>query len=285
MEIFMRLRLITAIIALIVFIPLVIFSGTWIFPVAMGICTAIAIFELIRCVGQKKNFFLTIPLCALGLFFPIYVRLSAGTENIIPVGLAAILLVSLYVFSVAVFGNKILNITDAGLILAVSVYVTAGFSSAVYIRDLNNGVYLLYLPFVSGWITDTFAYFSGRLFGKHKLIPAVSPKKTVEGAIGGTIFGAASIVLFAFIVAELIDGEGGIEANYLAFAILGVIIPVISQIGDLIMSVIKRHYNIKDYGKFFPGHGGMLDRFDSSIALAIVMAIACTYFEFFTNVA
>jgi phosphatidate cytidylyltransferase len=250
----------------------------------MGICTAIGIFEMIRCIGQKKNFFLIIPLCALGLFFPIYVRYSGGLLNILSMGVAILILASIYVFAVAVFGNKTLKVTDAGLLLAVFVYVTAGFSSTVYLRDLNNGVYLLYLPFISGWITDSFAYFTGRLFGKHKLIPSVSPKKTVEGAIGGTIFGAASIVLFAFVVANLIDGEGGIRANYLAFAVLGLIIPIISQIGDLIMSVIKRHYQIKDYGKFFPGHGGMLDRFDSSIAVSLIMAIACTYIEFFPNV-
>lgn len=281
----MRLRLITAIIALIVFIPLVIFSNTWVFPVAMGICTAIATFEIIRCIGQKKNFFLIIPLCAVGLFFPIYTRYAGGLNNILSTGVAILLLISIYVFAVAVFGNKTLKITDAGLLLATFIYVTAGFSSSVYIRDLNNGVYLLYLPFISGWITDSFAYFSGRLFGKHKLIPSVSPKKTVEGAIGGTIFGAASILLFAFVVAELIDGKGGITANYLAFAVLGLIIPIISQIGDLIMSVIKRHYQIKDYGKFFPGHGGMLDRFDSSIAISLIVAIACTYFEFFPSIA
>ena len=277
-------RIITAIVALCVFIPLLIFSATWVFPVAIGICTAIATFEMIRCAGQKKNFFLTIPLCAISLFFPIYVRYANSFESILTLGSVLMISASIYVFAVAVFGHKTLNITDAGLILAVFIYVTAGFSSAVYIRDLNQGQYLIYLPFVAGWITDTFAYFVGRAFGKHKLIPAVSPKKTVEGAIGGTVFGAISIVLFAFVVAELLDKGNAIGANYLAFAILGIIIPIISQIGDLIMSVIKRHYGIKDYGKFFPGHGGMLDRFDSSLAISLVMAIACTDLDFFPNV-
>ncbi len=277
-------RTITAIVALMVFVPMLIFSNTWVFSVAMGICTAIATFELIRCVGQKKNFFLTVPLCLVGLFFPIYVKYAGSFQNILSTGVAILIAVSLYVFAVAVFGNKSLNIADAGLLLAVFIYVTSGFSSTVYIRGLNNGAALIYLPFVSGWITDTFAYFTGRLFGKHKLIPSVSPKKTVEGAIGGTVFGALSIVLFAFVVAEFADGENTVNANYIAFAVLGVIIPIISQIGDLIMSVIKRHYQIKDYGRFFPGHGGVLDRFDSSIAISLVMAVACTCFEFFPAV-
>ena len=276
-------RIITAIVALCVFVPMVVFSDTWIFPVGMGICTAIGTFEIIRCVGQKRNFFLIIPLCAMALFFPIFVRYADSFQSILTVGAILLIAASLYVFTVAVFGNKTLNVTDATMVLAVFIYVTAGFSSTVYIRDLSHGQYLLYLPFVAGWMTDTFAYFVGSAFGKHKLIPAVSPKKTVEGAVGGTVLGALSILGFAFVI-DLIGGES-LKADYIVFAVLGVIIPIISQIGDLIMSVIKRHYGIKDYGKFFPGHGGMLDRFDSALAISLVMAIACTYFDFFTNVA
>ena len=276
-------RIITAIVALCVFVPMVVFSDTWIFPVGMGICTAIGAFEIIRCIGQKRNFFLIIPLCAMSLFFPIYVRYAGSLQSILSMGVILLISASLYVFTVAVFGNKTLNVADAAMVLAVVIYVTAGFSSTVYIRDLSNGQYLLYLPFVAGWMTDTFAYFVGSAFGKHKLIPAVSPKKTVEGAVGGTVLGALTILGFAFVI-DLIGGEA-LGANYVAFAVLGLIIPVISQIGDLVMSVIKRHYGIKDYGKFFPGHGGMLDRFDSAIAISMVMAIACTYFDFFTNVA
>jgi phosphatidate cytidylyltransferase len=130
-------------------------------------------------------------------------------------------------------------------------------------------------------MSDSFAYFTGRIFGKHKLIPSVSPKKTVEGAIGGVVFGVLTAVVFGFVVSTFFDPDGVITANYLVLAISGMFLSVVSQIGDLIMSVIKRHYNIKDYGKFFPGHGGILDRFDSIIAVSLVMAVICTYFNFF----
>ena len=281
-------RIITAIVALGVFIPIVIFSHTWVSAALIGVCIVIAVFESIRCIGQKKNFFLTIPLCAAGMIMPLYTRYATHTDNpqsVFTVGAVVTLLVTLYVFTVAVFSSKTLNVADAGLLIAMFIFANAGFTSLIYIRNVAaNGKYLVFLPFMVAWITDSFAYFTGRFLGKHKLIPAVSPKKTIEGAIGGTIGGAITVIIFAWVVSTFFKpdgGEGVIQANYLAFAIFGLFIPIFGQIGDLMMSVIKRNYGIKDYGKFFPGHGGMLDRFDSALANCIILAIVCTcpYFE------
>ena len=272
-------RIITAVVALAVFIPVLYFSNTWLLPIIMAACTAIGVWEMIACIGQKKNLFLTIPLCLASLFLPIYIRFCAGDIQKI-LGGAAVLVISvaLYILTVATFANKTLPIGEAGILFTSFVYINAAFSSAVYIRDFaENGRFLLILPFIVAWMTDTMAYFSGRLFGKHKLIPAVSPKKTIEGAIGGTIFGAITIVVFAFVVERFMDPDGVIGANYIALTICGVIMPIVGQIGDLIMSVIKRNYKIKDYGNFFPGHGGMLDRFDSALANLLVMAIMCSF--------
>lgn len=272
-------RIITAVVALAVFIPVLYFSNTWLLPIIMAACTAIGVWEMIACIGQKKNLFLTIPLCLASLFLPIYIRFCAGDIQKI-LGGAAVLVISvaLYILTVATFANKTLPIGEAGILFTSFVYINAAFSSAVYIRDVaENGRFLLILPFIVAWMTDTMAYFSGRLFGKHKLIPAVSPKKTIEGAIGGTIFGAITIVVFAFVVERFMDPDGVIGANYIALTICGVIMPIVGQIGDLIMSVIKRNYKIKDYGNFFPGHGGMLDRFDSALANLLIMAIMCSF--------
>ena len=272
-------RIITAIVALAVFIPILYFSDTWIFPLAMAVCTAIAVVEMVVCIGQKKNFFLTIPFALASLFLPMYIRFC-GSDLQKMLGGAAILIVvvALYILTVATFASKNFPIGDAGVMFTSFVYVNAAFSSAVYIRDFaDNGHILVLLPFIVAWVTDTMAYFSGRLFGKHKLIPAVSPKKTVEGAIGGTIFGAIATVIFAFVIERFMDPEGVIGANYIAFAICGFIMPIVGQIGDLIMSVIKRNYKIKDYGNIFPGHGGMLDRFDSALANLLVLAVICSF--------
>ena len=111
------------------------------------------------------------------------------------------------------------------------------------------------------------------LIGKHKLIPEVSPKKTIEGSIGGTLFCVLSFVVFGIVV----DSFFGTNANLIFLAISGVFVAIVAQMGDLIMSLIKREYGIKDYGKLFPGHGGVLDRFDSILAVSLMLAIICVF--------
>ena len=277
-------RIITAIVALCVFVPIVIFSETWVFPAAISICAAIGIIEMLGCMGQRKNLFFTLPLCLVAAFAPLCIRYTR--ENEIPLSKSIELLVgitfivALYIFGVAVFANKKIAVTEAGLIFALSFYTIAAFSAIVYIHDfINNGVYVYLLAFICAWVTDSFAYFSGRLFGKHKLIPAVSPKKTVEGAIGGIVFCIIGMMIFGFVIERFFNPDGVIHANYLVLAISGIFISVVSQIGDLIMSLVKRHYGIKDYGKLFPGHGGILDRFDSVLAVSLILAFICTYFD------
>lgn len=293
----MKVRVITAIIAAAVFIPMLIFSHTWIFPCAMAFAAAVGCFEMISCAGQKKNLWLVIPVCAVAALAPIGVRYfsqytptewsylspyASSFGDYLSLGVCVAAVVAIYVFGVAVFANKTLPITDAAMIIAGCIYIISAFVAIVYLRDyILHGNFIYLLIFFVAWMTDSFAYFTGRLFGKHKLIPSVSPKKTVEGAIGGVVFGVITAVSFGFIIDNFFDPDGVITANYLVLAISGMFLSVVSQIGDLIMSAIKRHYNIKDYGKFFPGHGGILDRFDSIIAVSLVMAVICTYFNFF----
>jgi phosphatidate cytidylyltransferase len=244
---------------------------------------------MIGCIGLKKNLFLIIPLCLVAAFFPIYTRYlySSGQLNapheLVKLAVAVTFIMALYVFGVAVFDNKKAVITDAGLLFSSCFYIIAAFTSIVYIHDyIAYGNYLYLLAFICAWITDIFAYFTGRLLGKHKLIPAVSPKKTVEGAIGGIVFCVIATVLFGFVIERFFNNYGITRANYLVLIIAGIFASVVSQTGDLIMSVIKRHYDIKDYGKLFPGHGGMLDRFDSVLAVSLILAVICTYFDLLT---
>lgn len=280
-------RIITSIVAVCVLVPVLIFSETWIFPAGVAICAVIGIYEMLGCIGQRKNLFLTLPLCAVAAFFPLFARYisleSNGANELLKMGVGIAFIMALYVFGVAVFANKSINITDAGLLYGVSFYIIAAFTSIVYIHDyVAYGSYVYLLAFICAWITDIFAYFTGRLLGKHKLIPAVSPKKTVEGAIGGVVFCVLFTVLFGFIVVRFFDNSGVTSANYLVLIITGVFASIVSQVGDLIMSVIKRHYGIKDYGKLFPGHGGVLDRFDSVLAVSLILAFICTYFDLLT---
>lgn len=282
-------RIITATVALAVFIPTLIFSDTWVFPLVISFLSALGCFELISCVGQKKNLLILIPVLTYAASFPLLMRymnyLWFSPEQMLPefmkLAIGVTMVLMLYVFSVSVFMNNKISITETGIILAGCIYIVAAFTSIIYIRDkLEFGQYIFLMIFMCAWITDSFAYFVGKFIGKHKLIPAVSPKKTIEGAIGGVIGCVISTVLFGVIMENLIlDGE---RANYLVLVISGIFISVVSQTGDLIMSLIKRHYNIKDYGKIFPGHGGILDRFDSVISVSMMIAFICTYFNLFT---
>ena len=280
-------RIITSIVAVCVLVPVLIFSETWVFPACVAFCAVLGIYEMLGCIGQRKNLFLTLPLCAVAAFFPLYARYVSlgnnGAYELLKMGVGIAFVTALYVFGVAVYANKSVKITDAGLLFGTSFYIIAAFTSLVYIHDyIPYGSYIYLLSFICAWVTDVFAYFTGMLLGKHKLIPAVSPKKTVEGAVGGVAFCVLATVLFGFIIEKFFNAQGITNANYLVLIVTGLCASVVSQTGDLIMSVVKRHYGIKDYGKLFPGHGGVLDRFDSVLAVSLILAFICTYFNLLT---
>lgn len=282
----MKQRIITAIVLLIVAIPVCIFSGTVAFPIVWSVLGAVGVYELLGCMGTKKNYYISVPLYILALVAPFVVRytldaqlvasLSAVIPNrtvrsydalIVVLGIYMLYILGVWVFSYQKDQNVDMNKVLASVL--VSLYIISATSSIVLIRDSLGGEYYWYFIFIGAWVTDTFAYFAGMLFGKHKLIPNVSPKKTVEGAIGGIVFCVAFFVGYGALLNHLTQYD--ISLVLLGFA--GFLSALVSMIGDLAMSVIKRTYGIKDYGKIFPGHGGVLDRFDSILAVAIVMAL------------
>ena len=147
------------------------------------------------------------------------------------------------------------------------VYAPLMMSFIFLARTLPYGRFVYALIFFSSWICDTFAYFSGRLFGRHKMAPVLSPKKTIEGAVGGAA-GSTLVCFITGIVAEAVYPGARVR---LAFALIGLAGSVISMIGDLAASAVKRDHGIKDYGSVIPGHGGIMDRFDSVIFTAPVI--------------
>lgn len=154
-------------------------------------------------------------------------------------------------------------------------YAPVMFSFIYRIRMTEYGVYLVWMVFIASWISDTFAYFTGMLLGKHKLAPVLSPKKSIEGSIGGIAGSALAGALFGY----LFSTKVGQEINLIVVcAVLGALGSVISQIGDLAASAIKRNHEIKDYGNLIPGHGGIMDRFDSVIVTAPIIYFLVYYF-------
>ena len=164
--------------------------------------------------------------------------------------------VMLILLTLTVFANDRTNLRQAAIVLTGVVYIGYGFHYMIVTRLMPEDG-LLWSLFIFGciWLTDTGAYFSGMLLGRHHLAPLISPKKTVEGAIGGILFALLFAAIFALLIPDWIP-----PGRLLA---LGAVIAVVGQIGDLIQSAYKRMQGVKDSGTILPGHGGILDRTDS----------------------
>lgn len=292
----MKQRVITAILMAIVFIPFF-FLGGWFITFLFSILSYIAMYELITMYQSKKN----IPnVCKyiIPLFSSIIVLFSsfATAEDIIYV-----LLVELMFLLILPIFNKKIEMKDVIFFIFGIIYSGISFAIIATVRNIEMlyqdasirlfdglniyavGLILFIFVLLSTMLTDIAAYQFGIKFGKHKLCPSISPKKSIEGSIAGTIAGALGGTLFMVILQFTLSKEYAnaiklfkIDNIYLyALAIFGValLLSIAGQLGDLIASKIKREYNIKDYGKIFPGHGGVLDRFDSSIYSFLVFII------------
>ncbi len=265
-------RIITSLVAVCVLIPVLILSGTPVFPSALCIVGILCIYEMLKCMGIHKKYILTAPLYIAAAAIPFMQRYIADTTVFVRICFIAAAVYLVVVFAAVIWSHGKFSFADGMAMFGVCVYILTATSSIQYVRDsTDGGAYIYLLIFLGAWMTDIFAYFTGVFFGKHKLIEDVSPKKTIEGSIGGIFFCALSFVVFGIIVDIFFERN----ANIIFLAVSGIFVSVISQIGDLIMSVIKRHYGIKDYGKLFPGHGGMLDRFDSVLAVSLGMCAIC----------
>ena len=182
--------------------------------------------------------------------------------------LAALLIVAVFAEMVVEYGKEnALTFTDAAAIFASGIAIPLALSSLLHLRTMPDGGGMVLIPLVAAFCSDSMALFAGMLFGKHKLAPMVSPKKTVEGAIGGLVGGMVGMVLFRIIFACCT----GRQLDLAWCLVIGLFGAAMGQLGDLSFSVIKREYGIKDYGRLLPGHGGVLDRFDSVIFAAPVI--------------
>ena len=271
-------RIITSLVAVCVLVPILFLSHTWVFPIAVAIVSVICLFEMFKCMGLDKKLAVTVPAYLIALLLPILQRLEIEGTKVIAAATVLCVVYLVYLFALVVWSHGKFTYNQMAASVLTSFYIMLALNMILFIRDFNeDGQFLYLLIFIGAWMTDIFAYFTGVFFGKHKLIEDVSPKKTIEGSIGGIVFCALSFVALGLVADIFFDRN----ANLVFLAISGVFISMIAQVGDLIMSVIKRHYGIKDYGKIFPGHGGVLDRFDSIIAVAIALATFCSFLHFF----
>jgi|SRR5690625_2508687 len=248
----MKQRIITAFLALILFIPLTLY-GDWPFSIFVYLIASIGLWELLRMKETQKYLFPT--LLSIVMLWIILAPISISESFTWFNKSEIIMIFVLILLSYTVLKKNKFTFDDAGFILLATLYVGMGFFYFLETRHSINGlVTMLYALFIV-WATDTGAYFFGKAFGKHKLWPKISPNKTVEGAVGGIILAVIIAIVFHLVH----------PFNYTLVTIIGVTIlaSIFGQIGDLVESAFKRHFQVKDSGTILPGHGGILDRFDS----------------------
>ena len=271
----MKTRLLTALGMAVVGIPIIIFSKFIVFPIALALLSTLASFEMMRTFGVHKKLWLSLPAYIIAAAMPIlaYFDFARGEGRLkFLLILAGVLFVYLiYLFFVAVFMRGEIKYSTVSEIFTASLYVISSFTAICVTRYMTGGVWFLVMLLIAAWGSDSFAYFTGMLFGKHKLIPEISPKKTVEGSVGGIICAALLMTLYGFLVGSFTS----YTPNYLVLLLAGLVLSAASQVGDLIASLIKRENGIKDYGRVFPGHGGVMDRFDSVLSIATALMIIC----------
>ncbi len=233
-------------------------------PVLVALLAAVASFEMGRALGlSHPRIQGYVMLLAAGVPFWVYYgqgRLPA---------LMALFVYTLLLFLEAMASGYKVNISLAAGVSFISFIAAYFLSALVQIRIAEMGRIYILLPLAIPFMSDAVAMFCGLLFGKHKLAPTISPKKSREGAVGGLLGGTVIAVLYGFVAATIM----GVSVHYWILILYGFFGSAIAQIGDLSFSYIKRQNGIKDFGKIFPGHGGVLDRFDSVIFCTPFLAI------------
>lgn len=211
----------------------------------------------VRKESERINAFEVIGLIGIVAYY-LVMYFTGFNSYLVLVGMATFLIImSTYVFDFSKF-----HATQVAPSIMAFVYVPVCLSFIYATRELEFGIYIVWLIMICSWGCDTCAYCVGVLFGKHKMAPVLSPKKSIEGAVGGVVGAAGIGALFGWFVKSKVDSD----VNFIIlFAIISAVGALISMVGDLAASAIKRNFDVKDYGKLIPGHGGVMDRFDSVI--------------------
>lgn len=260
-------RLISGIILVILTI-----AAIWVgHPILLGVVCIVSLigqFELYRVLKLEKS---VLGIAGYIATIGYELLLLYNKENYMQVFVFSVMLVfmAIYVILYPKYTFKEIAMVFVGV-----VYVTMMLSSLYQTRCMDGGIYLVWIVFISAWGSDTCAYCVGKLFGKHKLPSKLSPKKTIEGCTGGVIGAMIIAAIYAYIFKDNLEMHG---CSIALFTIVGGLGAICSQIGDLAASAIKRNYQVKDYGTLIPGHGGIMDRFDSILFTA---PLAFIFFKF-----
>lgn len=257
----MRIRIISAAVLLAIFIPLLLVGGLS-YSLLMLLIALLALHEILHIRKTKKEFPFFVEVCAyiLVAFITFNNYDSKDLYFLMDYRLMSVIMCIFLTPMVFINDSKRYNLNDALFLASSTIFVGLSFNLLILLRNFSLE-YVIYL-FIISIITDTFAYITGRYIGKNKLAPLISPKKTIEGLIGGTVMG---VIAGATYYTTVIDPA--ISLGIIIF--VTTCLSLIGQLGDLVFSAIKRYYNQKDFSNLIPGHGGILDRLDSIIFIVL----------------
>lgn len=266
-----RTRLMSGIVLVVLLLALGLIGGN-VLLAGLGAVSMVGVYELYRVGGFEKSLLgiLGYVMVLLYYFVVMFGRATLGNLLFLLAMALLIALMAVYVFAYPKYKASQVMMAFFGFF-----YVAVMLSCIYLTRELPNGIYLIWMIFFCSWGCDTCAYCVGMLIGKHKMAPVLSPKKSVEGAVGGVAGAALITLIYGFLLRETM----GLSVQaVLVMAGISTIGALISMVGDLAASAIKRNYNIKDYGTLIPGHGGILDRFDSVIFTAPIIFFLALFF-------
>lgn len=262
----MTKRIVSAVILIAVLLPFLIIGGTP-FVILMSVLGVLGLYELLKVRGNvKKKFPVVMRILAylMTVFLIVNNASSIDLQYDLDYRLVSAIIFLFLVPMVFINNSKKYNLNDALFLVGSVVFIGLSFNLLTVIRNFNVA-YIIYLLLITT-MTDSFALFTGMFIGKHKLAPEISPKKTIEGAIGGSLMG--TIVATAFYTTVI---NSSIPLVFVILITLA--LTVVGQIGDLAFSAIKRYYGQKDFSDLIPGHGGILDRFDSLVFVVLAFIL------------
>ncbi len=261
----MKKRLLGAVILLGVLLPIVFLGGVY-FSIGVSVIAILGMYELINLRKTKKSIPLAIEILTYILVAYLVTNQFGTNQFVIKLDYRVLsFLIFVFFFPVLMISdNEKYNLNDAFFLFGSTLFLGLSCNLVVIIRNYSLS-YLFYLLIVT-MLTDIFAYISGSMVGKHKLCPNISPNKSVEGLIGGTFMGVVGATLFYVTVINP-------EISLPTIILVSLSLSLIGQLGDLVFSSMKRHYNKKDFSNLIPGHGGILDRFDSFIFVSLAAVI------------
>lgn len=259
----MKTRILVAVVGVPILLYIVLWAPEWVLAIALAALSGVGAYELLQCVGVMSA---SQGFCRLTVSFSVWMVLCSWGlhEWLMP----SMVLYCLLAFAAAVWKAGEINFSHLMAGMFGALLIPYAFSVFFSLQGLGGHRGYLLLPFILSFACDTFAYFTGLAMGKHKLAPKVSPKKTIEGSIGGLVGNVLCGLGFAYVMNRWFGGV----MPYAAMTVLALFCGVVAQIGDLSFSLIKREFGIKDYGKIFLAHGGVLDRFDSVLFVAPTLA-------------